>query len=129
MIYRGGAAVGGNGPCPRKAMTDKGRQELDEAYAGLEKEVPDRVARALRWLRDPRSRWIRLPLGLALIALSSLWFLPIIGLEWAVVGLLLIAQDVPFLRVPAARVMLWVEDLWRVFRRWWSKQRKRRFGR
>lgn len=107
-------------------MTDKGKRELEEAYEGLEQEVPDRVADALRWLRDPRSRLVRLSVGLALIALSSLWFLPVIGLEWAVVGLLLIAQDVPFLRVPAAKMMLWVEDLWRVFRRWWRKKRQER---
>ena len=104
-------------------MSDKGKRELEEAYDGLEKEVPDRVADALRWLRDPRSRLVRLPVGIVLILMSSLWFLPVIGLEWAVVGLLLIAQDVPFLRVPAAKMMLWVEDLWRVFRRWWRKKR------
>lgn len=103
-------------------MTDKGREELDEAYEGLEEEVPDAVARALHWLRDPRSRWIRLPVGISMMLLSSLWFLPIIGLEWFPIGLLLIAQDVPFLRVPAARFMLWVEDLWRLLKRWWCRR-------
>lgn len=109
-------------------MTDKGEQELEEAYDGLEKQVPDRVADALRWLRDPRSRWIRLPLGFAMIALSTLSFLPVIGLEWLPIGLLLVAQDVPFLRVPAARMMLWLEDAWRLLRRRWLKWKKRRSG-
>lgn len=109
-------------------MTDKGERELEEAYDGLEKQVPDRVADALRWLRDPRSRWIRLPLGFAMIALSALSFLPVIGLEWLPIGLLLVAQDVPFLRVPAARMMLWLEDAWRLLRRRWLKWKKRRSG-
>lgn len=107
------------------SVTDKSEKELEEAYDGLEKEVPDAVANALEWLRDPRSRWIRLPLGIFLILLSSLWFLPVIGLELLPIGLLLIAQDVPFLRKPAARLMLWLEDAWRLFKRWWRKRRKR----
>jgi hypothetical protein len=45
----------------RRATTSEGRRELDKAYKGLEREVPDRVVRAIRWLRDPGSRWIRLP--------------------------------------------------------------------
>lgn len=106
-------------------VTDKDRRELDEAYDGLEKEVPDAVARALRWLRDPESRWIRLPLGILLILLSTLSFLPVIGLELLPIGLLLVAQDVPFLRVPAARMMLWFEDAWRVFKRWRRSRKPR----
>lgn len=106
------------------SVTDKSEKELEEAYDGLEKEVPDAVANALEWLRDPSSRWIRLPLGIFLIALSSLWFLPVIGLELLPIGLLLIVQDVPILRGPAARLMLWLEDGWRLFKRWWRKRRK-----
>jgi hypothetical protein len=32
-----------------------------------------------------------------------LWFLPVVGIEMLPVGLLLIAQDVPFLRTPGGR--------------------------
>lgn len=49
-------------------MEDKGREKLDPAYEGLEHEVPDRMRRAIRGLRDPHSKWIRLPIGLLLIA-------------------------------------------------------------
>jgi hypothetical protein len=34
-------------------MADDGGKELDRAFEGLEREVPDRVSRAIRWLRDP----------------------------------------------------------------------------
>lgn len=107
-------------------MSKKGCAEMKEAFDGLEKQVPDRVARALRWLRDPRSRWLRLPLGIVLIGLSFLSFLPVIGLELLPLGLLLIAEDVPFLRKPAAKMMIWLEDAWRVLKRWWLSKRPRR---
>ena len=105
-------------------MSKKGCRELKEAFDGLEKEVPDGVARALRWLRDPSSRWIRLPLGILLIGLSTLAFLPVIGIELLPIGLLLVAEDVPFLRVPAAKMMIWLEDAWRVLKRWWRDHKR-----
>jgi hypothetical protein len=58
-------------------MNDNGRRTLDRAYEGLEHEVPDRVSRAIRWLRDPQARWIRIPLGILRMRLTSS-FLPIV---------------------------------------------------
>jgi hypothetical protein len=99
---------------------DAGREELDEAFGQLEREVPDRVSRAIRWLRDPQARWVRIPVGLLFIAGGLLWFLPLVGIEMLPVGLLLIAQDVPFLRRPVGRLMLWLERKWVDLRRRWA---------
>jgi hypothetical protein len=41
------------------------------------------------------------------------------------IGLLLLAQDVPFLRKPVARGTLWLERKWRALRRWWRERRGR----
>ncbi|MBP2296242.1 hypothetical protein [Azospirillum rugosum] len=101
-------------------MTDKGQKTLDRAYDGLEDQAPDRVARAIRWLRDPKARWIRIPLGVLFIIGSTLWFLPVLGIEMLPLGLLLIAQDVPFLRKPVGRAMIWLEQKWAALRRRWS---------
>ncbi len=103
-------------------MTDKGQETLDQAYRGLEDEVPDRVSRAIRWLRDPQARWIRLPVGILLIASSGLWFLPVLGIEFLPLGLLLIAQDVPFLREPVGRATIWLEEQWLKLKRWWKSR-------
>ncbi len=89
---------------------------LDEALNALEKEAPDRIVRLIRWLRSPQSRWKRVPLGILCIIASFFWFLPVIGVEFFPIGLLLIAQDVPFLRRPAAKLLFWLEDRWRVLR-------------
>ena len=104
-------------------MHDEGREKLDHAYEGLEREVPDRVARAIRWLRNPDSRWIRLPLGLVLIVTGFFGFLPVLGFEFIPIGLLLIAQDVPFLRKPIGIFTIWLECKWVALRQWWQRKR------
>jgi hypothetical protein len=104
-------------------MPDEGTKVLDKAYEGLEAEVPDRVSRAIRWLRDPKARWVRIPVGVLLILASFAWFLPVVGIEMLPLGLLLIAQDVPFLRKPVGRAMLWLEERWRRLRRRWQRRR------
>jgi hypothetical protein len=104
-------------------MADDGREKLDAAYEGLERELPDRVCRAIRWLRNPKSRWIRIPVGLLLMVSSLLWFLPVLGIEFLPLGLLLIAEDVPFLRKPVGRAMLWLEQKWLTLKSWWQLKR------
>lgn len=105
---------------PRRPVPERrqqGRAELEQAFDVLEEEVPDRVARAIRWLRSPRSRRVRLPLGIFLILCSFFSFLPVLGIELLPLGLMLVAQDVPFLRRPVARGMLWLERKWEECRR------------
>jgi hypothetical protein len=101
----------------------EGQKTLERAYNDLEHEVPERVSRALRWLRDPKSRWIRIPLGVLLILSSVLWFLPVLGIEFLPLGLLLIAQDIPFLRKPVGLVVIWPVRWWIALKRWWQKKR------
>ena len=104
-------------------MDDTGKQELDRAYEGLEQEAPDRVARAIRWMRNPKAKWVRLPLGILLVVAGFFGFLPVLGFEFIPLGLLLIAQDLPFLRKPVARATLWLEARWRDLKRWWQQRR------
>lgn len=101
-----------------------GDPELDEALDRLEEDTPDRVSRAIRWLRNPKAKWVRLPIGLLFVACSFLWFLPVVGIEMLPLGLLLIAIDVPFLRRPVARMTLWLEHKWRAVRAWWHQRRR-----
>jgi hypothetical protein len=101
---------------PRTSKQERGKELLDRAFEGLEEQTPDRVTKIIRWVRSPQSRWVRLPLGILCIIASFFWFLPIVGIEFLPIGLLLIAQDVPFLRRPVAKLLLWLEDKWREFR-------------
>lgn len=97
----------------RQAAREEAQDKLDRAYQELEKHAPDRLARALRWLRNPRGRWVRLPLGIVLVVGGLLGpVVPVLGIEFIPIGLLLIAQDFPPLREPVAQMTLWLERQW-----------------
>jgi len=108
---------------------DDGQAQLDQAYDELEREVPDRVSRAIRWLRDPKGKWVRLPLGLLLIVANLFGpIVPFLGIEFVPLGLLLVAQDIPPLRKPVAKMTLWLEHKWVNLRRRWRKKHPKSAG-
>lgn len=88
--------------------------------------LPARPSRALAWLHDPECRHVRMPLGIFLVILSFFSFLPVIGIEFLPLGLMLIAQDVPALRKPVGMAMLpllggaeWLIAKWKARRPFW----------
>lgn len=107
---------------------DEGKEKLDQAYDNLEREAPDWLRRRIRWLRDPKARWVRLPLGIALVVGGFFGFLPVLGFEFIPIGLLLIAQDLPFMRKPVAQATLWLERQWMRLRGWWERRHGKAHG-
>jgi hypothetical protein len=105
--------------------SEDGRKKLDEAFDALEDEVPQAMRGTIVWLRSPSSRWVRIPVGILCLIAGFFWFLPVVGLEFFPIGLLLIAQDVPFLRGPVGSLTLWLIGKWRDLRFWWAKFRAR----
>ncbi len=105
-----------------KDVADREEARLNRQLDRLERELPESVGRWLRWLREPSSRWVRIPLGIILILCAFLSFLPILGVWMAPLGLLLLAQDIPFLRRPTTRALAWVERMWVK----WKKRRETR---
>lgn len=105
-----------------------GQQTLDKAYAALEKELPAGVNRFLCRLRSPSARWYRWPLALLLIVASMFWFLPIVGIELLPIGLLLIAQDVPFMKRPVGLGILWLVERWLRIKAWWRRRQLQRLA-
>jgi len=97
-------------------MADKGKQKLDEAVDDLKREVPGKAQRFIDWARSDKARWIRIPLALLLIAVGILIpYMPIVGVEDVLLGLLLLSYDIPFMRKPMAAFLEWVVGLWRRF--------------
>ncbi|HEV2621951.1 MAG TPA: hypothetical protein VGU65_07680 [Frateuria sp.] len=94
---------------------------LHRLLGRLERRLPARIALPIRWLRAPSSRWLRIPAGVLLVLGGIFSFLPLLGLWMLPLGLLLLAQDLPFLRRPTRRTMILLE------RRWlrWKRQRRR----
>jgi hypothetical protein len=70
-------------------------------------------------VRKPSSRLVRIPLALLLVLGGIFSFLPVLGLWMLPLGLVLIAQDIPFLQKPIARMLGWIE------RKWLERQRAR----
>ena len=109
----------------RKDAAARSQGELDEAFDKLQEETPNLVTRAISWLRKPQARMVRLPLGILFICAGFLWFLPALGLWCLPLGLLLIAQDVPFLRRPVGRMTLYLLEKWVRLRKWCTNRRAR----
>jgi hypothetical protein len=90
----------------------QGRQELRRAFRRLEQEAPPWLGSGLRWLRHPRSVWIRWPAGVLLVLGGVLSILPGLGIWMLPLGLLLLAGDIPILRRPVARFTIWAAEKW-----------------
>lgn len=93
-------------------MIDKDEARLNRQLDRFERELPQGIGRSFRWLREPSARWVRIPAGLLLIAGGILSILPFLGLWMLPLGLLLLAQDLPFLRRPMRQALLWMERHW-----------------
>src|SRR5436189_3965653 len=93
--------------------------ELDRHFAWFEQRLAPGPARFVRWLRQPSSRYVRIPLAVLLIVGGIFSFLPVLGLWMLPLGLLLFAQDVPVLQKPMALMLGWVE------RKWIERQRRK----
>ncbi|HET9818398.1 MAG TPA: hypothetical protein VFP92_04450 [Rhodanobacteraceae bacterium] len=89
-----------------------------------QRKLPGWAARGMGWLRKPSSRWMRIPLGLVLVAGGLLGFLPVLGFWMAVPGLLLLAIDMPFLRSPLRIAIVRTRRIALRLRRWWRRQRR-----
>jgi hypothetical protein len=96
----------------RESLSEHHRAELDRHFAWLEGRLPPRLAGFVGWLRMPSSRLVRIPLAILLIFGGIFSFLPVLGLWMLPLGLVLFAQDLPFLEKPMARMLGWIERKW-----------------
>jgi hypothetical protein len=82
----------------------------DRRLQRLAARLPSGLRSAFHGLRRPSAKWVRLPMGLLLlIGGTILTPLPIFGFWMLPVGLVLVAEDVPFLRNWVVRVLDKVE--------------------
>ena len=88
-------------------------QELEKYFQAIERRMPPRLSRFIRWLRTPSSFWVRVLVAVLLILGGVFSFLPLLGLWMLPLGLLLIAQDVVILQRPLLAALRWTEDKWR----------------
>jgi len=107
----------------QESAIDKNKRRLDWHLDRWQGRLPRHVRASMRWLRRPSSRWLRMPIGLLLVAGGLLGFMPVLGFWMLIPGLLLLALDMPFLRLPV-RVAIVRVSRWS--RRWWRRGSRRR---
>jgi hypothetical protein len=87
--------------------------ELNKYFEMINRRLPTRMSASIEWLRKPSSFSARLIAALLLILGGFFSFLPILGVWMLPLGLMLIAQDLPFLQKPLVKTFEWVEAKWR----------------
>lgn len=93
-------------------MSEHSRKELDRHFAWFQDKLPPGPAKFVGWLRKPSSILVRIPLAILLMLGGIFSILPILGLWMLPLGLVLFAQDVPFLQTPMAKSLGWIERKW-----------------
>ena len=81
------------------------KPDLDEELDRLQARLPQRVSRFMKKVRSPEVGPYRIPAGIALTAGGLFGFLPIVGFWMVPLGLAVLAQDVPVMRPPLARLL------------------------
>lgn len=102
---------------PREASSDAAYD--DRPLHRLLAALPSPLRKVMLWLLRTRWSWLRISIAILLILGGLLGFLPILGFWMVPVGLLLMSQDVPFLRRPTMRALGAVQ-------RWWDHWRRGR---
>ncbi|WP_147047633.1 hypothetical protein [Methylobacterium gnaphalii] len=87
-------------------------EQWDVRVSRYSEKLPPRGQRILAWLRDPSRFWIRIFASLLLILGGTFSILPVLGLWMLPLGLALLAQDVPGLKVPMEAVAQAIERGW-----------------
>lgn len=102
---------------------NRDEQRLNYHLDRLERKLPSWLHSALKWLREPGAAWVRIPVGVLLILGGVFSILPFLGAWMLPLGLILLAQDIPLLRRPLRRALIWIERRWI---RWKRRRRARR---
>ena len=88
---------------------DSDSERLDAIIAKYAHRMPARMGRFVEWLRKPQLHWARLIIGVLLVLFGCVGFLPVLGFWMVPLGLILLAQDIAFLRRPTIAAIEWIE--------------------
>ena len=92
-------------------MTSRAAPDFDQEAKKLQARLPRFAGAAMRWGLES-SPFVRWPIAIVFVLSGFLGFLPILGFWMAPLGLILIAEDLPFLRPPLARLFAWILGKW-----------------
>ncbi|MBV1838678.1 DUF2892 domain-containing protein [Acetobacter estunensis] len=99
-------------PPPREIMPiaeNDAHTEWERYKHRLLAHLPRWSTRPLFWLMAEEHRLVRLITGILMLLGGLFSFLPILGLWMAPVGIVLLAEDIPFFRAIGLKGMRWLE--------------------
>ncbi len=94
-------------------------QDWDARVDRLSQKLPNALRRAVDWLREPSRIWLRVGAAILFILGGIFSILPVLGLWMLPLGLALLAQDVPGLKVPLEKSARWIEATWAKLKARW----------
>lgn len=97
--------------------------DWDKRVDHLSEKLPPRLRDALEWLREPSRQWLRIGAALLFIVGGVFSILPILGLWMLPLGLALLSQDIPWLKVPLEKAARWIERTWESLATRWRNRR------
>ena len=101
-----------------KELRDKTGAGMMDCKAALSA-TDGNMEAAIDWLREPSRLWLRVGAAILFILGGIFAILPVLGLWMLPVGLALLAQDVPGLKVPLERSARWIEATWAKLKARW----------
>lgn len=90
--------------------------DWDVRVTHLSEKLPERLRKGVDWLREPSRRWVRIGAALLFIVGGVFSILPILGLWMLPLGLALLSQDIPWLKIPLEHSARWIERTWQRLR-------------
>ncbi|WP_048879712.1 hypothetical protein [Acidocella aminolytica] len=84
--------------------------------------LPHTFRRSYEWLIRPQAKWVRLPVGGALMLGGVFSFLPVLGIWMLPLGAILVGEDIPPVRRATLHGLGWVQQKWDN----WQARRKTR---
>ena len=90
--------------------------ELDRILDRYQERMPRWMAGRIAWIRRPELRKTRIASGVLLVLCGLVGFLPVLGFWMVPLGLILLAQDLAFLRRPVVGAIEWCERKWASWR-------------
>jgi hypothetical protein len=88
-------------------------QAWDARVAHLLNKLPRQVQAGVKWLRYPPRKAVRLLVSAFLILGGILSILPVLGLWMLPLGLALMSDDIPWLKVWLEHAAQWIGRMWR----------------
>lgn len=72
--------------------------------------LPRWLARLIHHVRQPSARWVRIPVALLCLVGGVLAILPVFGVWMLPLGIILLVEDLPFLRRGVYGAVNWLAD-------------------